>query len=548
MPLYLDDLKTPTGMLEDVSLPGSYGVSSAFESSIQEGLTSSGLDSLTQFADRVVSSNPYADTRISVDEAKRQVGDLDIDIPEGGISQDGLDFLIQRKARQNVLASRIASTPQSFGQKTAEFGASFVGQMVDPLNILSAFVPIVGEQRYAAALARAGESFAPRLAVRAKFGAVEGVAGAAMVEPALYGARQYLQDDYTMMDSLTNVIMGAPLGSFAHSTFGAAGDFLDPPKNAMSKALDGAPPLVKETAVRASVAQMLDDKVVDATPILNMSDSFAQRNVFDDTSLQKDIDLIKEIEYPLIKQELTGLAANKISRGEVKTLKSELQELQRKKKLVQVTDENIKIAEQEFFDKSKNVRAPARIKKKAIKSIAENDAAQTRLSIDEKIRTINDRLSKSDLASEAEAMLSRIEQGLPPQKIIDIEVKNKDIKNIQLRLSESIKKNASESISKRVDDGVSRFQDIQRNPKSSFDDPVAEKYVSDTIEEFSKKDTESFKDEDYEAEFDTIMQMAKLNIADEASFKIFNDLIDPYSQSIRNSSDYAAAVEKAAYC
>lgn len=77
----------------------------------------------------------------------------------------------------------------------------------DPLDLASAFIPVVGQTGRVAAIARFG-----RVGGRAAVGAVEGAVGATITEPLFYGFSRQLQMDYTMADALMNVGAGTLLG------------------------------------------------------------------------------------------------------------------------------------------------------------------------------------------------------------------------------------------------------------------------------------------------------------------------------------------------
>lgn len=148
---------------------------------------------------------------------------LDIKIPEQGIRQGALDILVDRHreqaARQQVMAR---ANGGSFGTQLA---AGVAASLLDPLNIASAFVPVVGEARYAAMLGRAASPLG-RAGVRAGVGAVEGAVGAAIIEPLPLLAAGLDQTEYGLSDSLANIAMGGLLGGGLHSVGGAVSDAL----------------------------------------------------------------------------------------------------------------------------------------------------------------------------------------------------------------------------------------------------------------------------------------------------------------------------------
>lgn len=110
-----------------------------------------------------------------------------------------------------------------FFETAARLGVGLGVSMIDPLNIASAFIPVVGPARYALWLERAGSGLA-RAGVRTGVGAAEGAAGAALLEPIVAGVAHREQRDYTAMDSFLNVAFGTVLGGGLHAGGGAVAD------------------------------------------------------------------------------------------------------------------------------------------------------------------------------------------------------------------------------------------------------------------------------------------------------------------------------------
>lgn len=160
--------------------------------------------------DLVQTSQPET-ALLTRDQTQQQVKDsgLEVDVPDGGMRQGALDLLISRRRAERERSILMQNAPGSAAP--AMILASFAAQAVDPINIASAFIPVVGEARYTAMLAGAVGAGA-RLGVRAGVGAIEGAVGSALLEPAVYTLSQQLQDDYDITDSLTNIAFGAALG------------------------------------------------------------------------------------------------------------------------------------------------------------------------------------------------------------------------------------------------------------------------------------------------------------------------------------------------
>lgn len=156
---------------------------------------------------------------LSADQARARVKEsgLAIVIDETGIREGALDILIRRKREERERQLVLENAPGS--TLPLQLLAGFAASAVDPINVASAFIPVVGEARYASMLANAGTR-AARFGVRARVGAMQGAVGAAVVEPLILMASEQDQADYGMADSLMNVAFGTVLGGGLHATGG----------------------------------------------------------------------------------------------------------------------------------------------------------------------------------------------------------------------------------------------------------------------------------------------------------------------------------------
>lgn len=161
---------------------------------------------------------------LSAQDARDKVDSLGLklSIPEQGIRSGALDVIVQRQQEQLARQQVLARAGSSFG---TQLSAGLAASILDPINIASAFVPVVGEARYAAMLGRAATPLA-RAGVRVGVGAVEGAVGAAIVEPLPLLAARQDQTDYDLSDSLANIAFGAVLGGGLHTIGGAVTDRL----------------------------------------------------------------------------------------------------------------------------------------------------------------------------------------------------------------------------------------------------------------------------------------------------------------------------------
>lgn len=184
-------------------------------------------------------------------------------------------------------------------------GTEFLTMAADPLNIASAFVPVVSQARYAAMASRMG----PLGATLAR-GAIEGAAGQALLEPITALDQSMLGNEYSLLNTLVNLSFGAGLGVVLHgAAYGAGGGFRfirnryavrelapelratpeartatpeivpveeAPPRQPVAEAMEKLRPETRDAALRSAVAQLAQDKPVDIDPVLRADPAWQQ--------------------------------------------------------------------------------------------------------------------------------------------------------------------------------------------------------------------------------------------------------------------------------
>ena len=133
--------------------------------------------------------------------------------------QSVVDIMVKEKKEERARQSIMERGPKGswnplnkgFYVGAAKLTTGLAVSMVDPINIAASFIPVFGQARFAKLVAKQG--FTKARAIR---GAVEGVAGAAIVEPLVYGVAQSVQADYDLYDSFLNIGFGAVMGSGLH--------------------------------------------------------------------------------------------------------------------------------------------------------------------------------------------------------------------------------------------------------------------------------------------------------------------------------------------
>lgn len=194
------------------------------------------------------------------------------------------EILAERKRAEIRRQSIMERGPGGVTFGAANLGAGLLVSLADPLNIASAFIPVVGEARFAVWAERFGTNTA-----RFARGAVEGAVGAAAVEPIVLGAAMQEQADYGMMDSALNIAFGTVLGGGLHTIGGAVADRLardfrtEVPS--MSERVSAASHTTREATLRTAIAQGMEGRPIDVEPILATDRAFADFAGGADTAL-----------------------------------------------------------------------------------------------------------------------------------------------------------------------------------------------------------------------------------------------------------------------
>lgn len=172
------------------------------------------------------------------------------------ITVDEFQLIVDQKKKELAWQSLRQRAPKTITSKTLGLATDLFAQLVDPINIASAFIPIVGESKFFLAVRKLGLT-------RARFarGATEGFVGNLLVEPIVAVNASREQADYTMADSLMNLAFGTVIGGGLHTVGGRIGDLRrgGPPIDPSTiKAPDGVtPPDIPSRSTQ--IQQRLDD-------------------------------------------------------------------------------------------------------------------------------------------------------------------------------------------------------------------------------------------------------------------------------------------------
>lgn len=271
-----------------------------WDASFGENFTTTPVNSLFRLGELSEATNPSPSIdpagnavygpdlpKMSAQDARDRVDalGLKLNIPEQGIREGALDIMIQRNQEQAARQQVLARAGSTFGTQIA---AGLAASIIDALNLASAFVPVVGQARYATLIAGAATPMA-RLGVRAGVGALEGAVGAAILEPLPLLAARADQTDYGLSDSFANIAFGAVLGGGLHSVGGAISDRLrrSVATETDAPAVPGAAVIaepVESVAARAPELRNFD-RSFDADPVVTLKTTLARQLADDQASL-----------------------------------------------------------------------------------------------------------------------------------------------------------------------------------------------------------------------------------------------------------------------
>lgn len=338
------------------------------------------------------------DQATAFDRAKE--AGVKIDVPENGISESAFNILMKRRQDEAARRSALMRSPSGLGPTAVKIGIGLAVSMLDPLNIASAFIPVVGPARYASMLARAG-STAGRAAVRLRVGAVEGAVGAALLEPLVYGLSKDLQDDYTLRDSLVNIAFGTVLGGGLHAGAGLVGDMVSKRygRTSMPAIMEQVQPEVRQAALRTSVAQMVEGKPVDIQPLMRLPDTMERLSEVSLGEFRTDAikrralnaQGIARIDASIGKIEADRVAALDRAK-EIDPLKAEVESLRSDIERVQTERNNVTPA----FDDASKARVQAIEADLAGKPLSNKDRARLEKERDLILQSVKDGMTDAD--------------------------------------------------------------------------------------------------------------------------------------------------------
>ena len=276
--------------------------------------------SLFRLADQTEAYNE-SNVYLNKDELNKQYADIGLFFEED--TREGVvNYLVNRKQIEQERASVVSRGPQNtYG---TFFLASLATNFADPINIGAAFVPVVGQTRFANMVARSGKNVA-----RLQRGFIEGFVGNAAVEPIVYGVARSEQSDYDQYDAFFNIAAGGILGSSLHVGFGKIGDVIAERtgKPNIYQRLAAISPENQQELLRYSIGKTLRGEKVDTGDLIN------SKTRIGDEQLNRIDDQINEFK---------GLYQDAIDRNDISSAKIYLQNLR-----------NLQKTERELFETKK---------------------------------------------------------------------------------------------------------------------------------------------------------------------------------------------------
>jgi hypothetical protein len=172
-----------------------------------------------------------------------------------GVREDEARLLRQWKLEELDRNDRLARSTPGLLPGTARFLAGLTAGALDPLNLGTMAVPVLGEARWANIAMSLGAR--PARVLR---GAAEGLAGGALTEPLVYMGARDQQADYDAGDAARDLFFGTLAGAGIHALGGEADDLL--------KRWRASPIEIRDAAVNQATAALVTGTPVRADAIM----------------------------------------------------------------------------------------------------------------------------------------------------------------------------------------------------------------------------------------------------------------------------------------
>lgn len=411
---------------------------------IDEGLSISRAFNNEMYRERDSRVKELGDAGFDVPKYINRAGKLDYD----RLSRDTDDFIqtdtVLRERRNEKLRQRreYAEDVIERGSGYAQFFGMATGFMLDPINIATLPIATAGVAAKGLGVLASAMNVAGREAALA-------TAAELAIQPLVYTHKLDIESPYSTDDALM-AIGGAAIGGALLG--GAAGGLAGYFRKVGQKSREAIEPDIDSP----------EDMAINALERVAEDIDAFRKSTIGATKTQAEIEESFIVD---LKSELLGVAGNKLKRGELKKLLSQQEKLRQKLNAIKVDVEAV--------PKAKDV--PAREAKKQAIRAAEDLAEQERQIFRDRLSIIDNRLSANDIATEAEASLSRLEQGIIPDEY-------------KQRLDDVV----SETFVKEIEDDIKLFTEYEAkmarfNEPSraviNYVDPEPQKAASATVTE-----------------------------------------------------------------
>lgn len=482
---------------------------------------------------------------LSAEEARKLVeaDGLDLKVPDSGIRADALDILMQRKRAEMQRRSILERAPTGFVPGMLKLGVGLGVSVADPVNIASAFVPVVGPSRYAQLLAKATGPLG-RAGTRTAVGVAEGAVGASLVEPLVYSTAKAEQADYDLADSLMNVVFGSVLGGGLHAGVGAIGDALArgvpaqraEPQGDLAERVASWSPTERQQIFDLAVKQMTSGRKVELTPIVELRDSVAQYRPASVADARRQVadSLRQEMREVLLPE-----AGAVRTRGEMKQLRAESRQI----------DFDLDQLEASFKERAKRLQREEKLTRKQAEAKARAEIEQERADLLARRGRIEDITREQEVAKAAEGDLSRLEQGIVPDRFKDrVEREAREFydKNGQHR---PIPRTVRDELTARPPESIERAWQRVRQ-QAERDDPrdmaTGDVDLADSVTQRVRENPPEVDEPTAKAELDA--EMERIRDLEQATDRQILDNLSEFDQRIEDADTLAKALRNTALC
>lgn len=224
-----------------------------------------------------------ADKNISAEDANQRYGPIGPDgqrvkITDAPIPEGVAKFLGDAKASQ-IYQDGVVERFQNAHTWPVNFATGLAAFLADPLNLVTSFVPGVGEEAIAA---RLGGGLIARLGARALTGAAAGAVAQAPLSALRFGLGTEEASDFSLRDAFRDVFYSAAGNAAVGVGLKALGEVFRSPATsgasegaaraetsarAAFEGVQNADAPTKDAAMRSGLAQMIDGRPVDVEPV-----------------------------------------------------------------------------------------------------------------------------------------------------------------------------------------------------------------------------------------------------------------------------------------